>query len=365
MPTVLGSLLLSDTEMTSLTQTQSFANGQLTGIENDVVHTSNNSNPGAMQIGDTMTLGGVDYTIVGESGGFSDIEYDAGSGPQVAYGNVSQLELSGPGGTTFASLLGGPEGVPLNIPAGAEILGYTPNTVTAGWGNDAWAFDTPWFGHPIGPGSQYEYGADDYAAPPAPCFTPGNMIETPDGLRDVDDLEVGDLVMTKDHGAQPIRWVYKRLLTASWFAKNPDLVPVQIAMGALGHNTPSKDTTISPGHMFMLNATDTDGTQTEVLVPANQLVKSGAAKRLAGAATTYIHIMFDRHEIVRADGAWSESFRPGPMSLNFMGSAARGELLRIFPELAGEGGLETYRPARTPLYRQQAQAAIQTAINTQ
>ena len=40
-----------------------------------------------------------------------------------------------------------------------------------------------------------------------PCYAPGTMIDTPDGPRAVETLQVGDLVMTLDHGPQSIRWV--------------------------------------------------------------------------------------------------------------------------------------------------------------
>ena len=39
-----------------------------------------------------------------------------------------------------------------------------------------------------------------------PCFTPGTLIATANGLRPVESLEVGDLVPTRDSGMQRIRW---------------------------------------------------------------------------------------------------------------------------------------------------------------
>ncbi len=187
------------------------------------------------------------------------------------------------------------------------------------------------------------------------------MIETPDGLCDVDDLEVGDLVMTKDHGPQPLRWVFKRTLAKSWMSDNNSMTPVMIKAGALGPNTPSRDSVVSPGHMMLITATAEDGTVEEVLVPARQLVVSGSAVQLEPQKTTYIHLMFDAHEVVKADGAWSESFRPGPASMHFMGTSARRELLTIFPELATSDGLAALTPVRPSLYRKDAQRAISAA----
>jgi hypothetical protein len=48
---------------------------------------------------------------------------------------------------------------------------------------------------------------------------------------------------------------------------------------------------------------------------------------------TYIHLMFNAHQIVFANGAPSESFYPGPMALSALASPARRELCHLFPEL--------------------------------
>jgi hypothetical protein len=48
---------------------------------------------------------------------------------------------------------------------------------------------------------------------------------------------------------------------------------------------------------------------------------------------SYLHILFDQHEIVRADGAWSESFQPGVQTLNGLGAEQRAEIFALFPAL--------------------------------
>ena len=48
----------------------------------------------------------------------------------------------------------------------------------------------------------------------------------------------------------------------------------------------------------------------EVLVAAKHLVGMDGVEQVAAGAVSYIHILFERHEIVCADGAWSESFQP-------------------------------------------------------
>jgi len=48
---------------------------------------------------------------------------------------------------------------------------------------------------------------------------------------------------------------------------------------------------------------------------------------------TYIHIMFDRHEVIYAEGFATESFFAGDAALMAVDAPAREELFAIFPEL--------------------------------
>lgn len=74
-----------------------------------------------------------------------------------------------------------------------------------------------------------------------PCFTPGTYIATPMGDRLIEDLVEGDLVITRDHGLQSIRWVgYKKITGARLYA-NPHIRPISIKKGAFGPEQPSRD----------------------------------------------------------------------------------------------------------------------------
>ena len=70
---------------------------------------------------------------------------------------------------------------------------------------------------------------------------------------------------------------------------------------------------------------------------------------------SYIHILFDRHEILRADGAWSESFQPGVLTLNGLEAAQRAEILALFPEL--QDG-QSYPAARLKLKAKEARVLL-------
>ncbi|RYI20773.1 MAG: Hint domain-containing protein, partial [Acetobacteraceae bacterium] len=168
-----------------------------------------------------------------------------------------------------------------------------------------------------------------------PCFTAGTLIDTPDGPRPVEDLRPGDLVLTLDEGAQPVRWVGQRKLGLAELIADESLQPVEIAAGALGEGVPQRTLCVSPQHRVLFAGARCElhfGTE-EVLVPAIQMTRRpGISQRLA--AVSYVHVMFDRHQIVRTHGMWSESYQPGERTLNGMPDPQRDELLQLFPELA-------------------------------
>jgi hypothetical protein len=94
----------------------------------------------------------------------------------------------------------------------------------------------------------------------------------------------------------------------------------------------------------------------EVLVAAKHLVGMAGVEQRLAKTVSYIHILFDQHEIVRADGAWSESFQPGDQTLDGMDAESRAEILALFPEL--EQG-PSFESARLTLKAKEAKALIQ------
>ncbi len=169
-----------------------------------------------------------------------------------------------------------------------------------------------------------------------PCFTPGTLIATDRGERRVEDLVEGDRVLTRDKGYQAVRWIGQRTLSAAELAVQPQLRPVLIRQGALGPALPERDLLVSPQHRMLVAATEAELLfgEHEVLVPAIHLAgRPGIDQSEAPEGVTYIHLMLDSHEILRSDGAWSESYQPGEQTLAGMDDNAREEILTLFPEL--------------------------------
>ncbi|MBL9052403.1 MAG: Hint domain-containing protein, partial [Tabrizicola sp.] len=168
------------------------------------------------------------------------------------------------------------------------------------------------------------------------CFTPGTMICTDRGDVAVESLRAGDLVVTRDSGLQPLRWTGSRTLSQRELQAKPDLQPVRIAMGAFAGAGPERTMLVSPQHRILIEGARAEILfgEAEVLVPAKHLIGHIEATRaLPVEGVTYVHLLFDRHEVVLSDGIWTESFQPAERSLNAMEDAVRDEILALFPEL--------------------------------
>ncbi|WP_417248816.1 Hint domain-containing protein [Celeribacter sp.] len=189
-----------------------------------------------------------------------------------------------------------------------------------------------------------------------PCFTPGTLIATPQGERAVETLKVGDKVITRDNGMQVIRWVGQKSMTAEEMTSRMELAPVRIRKGALGLGLPERDMIVSPNHRMLMVSEKAAllFEEHEVLVAAKHLVGREGIERVGATDVTYVHIMFDRHEVVLSDGTWSESFQPGDYTLSGIGEESREEIFALFPELRDEEAREGFVTARRILRKHEA-----------
>ncbi|QPH55311.1 Hint domain-containing protein [Pontivivens ytuae] len=179
-----------------------------------------------------------------------------------------------------------------------------------------------------------------------PCFATGTPITTVIGPRRIEEIAVGDLVVTQDHGPQPVRWIGRRHLTGAELRAAPAFRPIRIRRGALGPGRPARDIVVSPQHRLLVRRAEPLADGVEILVPAVHLVNGSSIRQIDVEEVTYHHLLFDRHEIVFSDGLASESFHPGAQTLGSMDHAARLELLALFPELLHKGYGTTARPER-------------------
>ncbi|MGO4853182.1 Hint domain-containing protein [Phaeovulum sp. W22_SRMD_FR3] len=177
-------------------------------------------------------------------------------------------------------------------------------------------------------------------APILLCFAAGTLIETARGPRAVEELRVGDLVQTLDHGLQPLSWVGARRVPA-----RGEMAPVHFSQGALGNR---RGLTVSPQHRMLIRSPRAELLfgEHEVLVAAKHLVNGQTIYRREGGFVDYVHLLFRQHEIVFSEGVPSESFHPAERSLASFAPDTRAEIAKLFPELArlGKQGIPSARP---------------------
>jgi Ca2+-binding RTX toxin-like protein len=188
-----------------------------------------------------------------------------------------------------------------------------------------------------------------------PCFTEHTLIKTRRGEVPAAQLHVGDMVLTRNHGYQPIRWIGTRRLDHAQLALNPALNPVRIRAGALGVNSPERDLIVSPQHRMLIGGGKAQlwFGEDEVFVAAVHLTCLDGVEQIAPDHVTYVHVMFDCHQIISGDGAWSESYQPGDLTLSDMDHDQRAELFAIFPELFDGRPGKIYPAARVTLSKQE------------
>lgn len=194
------------------------------------------------------------------------------------------------------------------------------------------------------------------------CFTPGSRIATPRGEVAVQDLQAGDRVITRDDGVQEIQWIGRKKLTAQDLMADPKLRPVLIKQGSLGNGLPERDMMVSPNHRMLIANSQTHMLfdEREVLVAAKHLVGQPGIHQVDSLGTEYIHVMFDRHEVILGDGAWTESFQPGDYSLAGIDGDQRDEIIKLFPDLQHAEGRQAYGAARQSLKAHEARMLRQS-----
>ena len=168
------------------------------------------------------------------------------------------------------------------------------------------------------------------------CFVSGTLIEADGGPVAIEDLSVGDLVVTRDHGLQPIRWVGKTTVAHATLLKNERLRPIRIKAGALSEGLPNRDLLVSRQHRLLSVSKLSKRMfgEAEVLISAIRLtdLPDISIEQVTGAVA-YYHLLFDQHEIISAEGAPAESLYTGAEALDSLPVAAVNEVLTLFPEL--------------------------------
>ena len=132
------------------------------------------------------------------------------------------------------------------------------------------------------------------------CYRRGTRIVTDNGEVAVEDLSIGDYVMTKSGTARPITWIGRRSYGGRFVVGRKDILPICIKAGALDDNVPKRDLWISPNHAMYL-----DGALIEAkdLVNGVSIVQAERVEKLE-----YFHVELESHNVIIAEGALSETY---------------------------------------------------------
>ncbi|WP_299937797.1 Hint domain-containing protein [uncultured Pelagimonas sp.] len=133
-------------------------------------------------------------------------------------------------------------------------------------------------------------------------FTAGTMITMANGAqRPVEDLAVGDRVLTRDDGPQEIRWLGHHTARAVGA-----FTPILIREGTLNN---TRDLLVCPDHrLFIYQRSDEIGAgRSEILVRARHLVNDITVMPVTGGFIDYYQMLFDSHQIIYAEGIAAES----------------------------------------------------------
>ena len=224
-------------------------------------------------------------------------------------------------------------GQTITLPTGQQVMLNADGTLTLIGDGDAEDFN---FTYKVSNGDNTDVGYVNVSS--IPCFVAGTMIATPNGEARVEQLVPGDLVMTQDDGPQPLRWIGQRTVAAAG-----KFAPICVRANTFGSH---RELLVSPEHRILVRDSLAELLfgEAEVLVAAKDLVNDRSVRARAGGEVTYVHLMFDKHQVVFSEGLATESFLPGPQTEKSFEKDILDEICALFPELDPSTG-EGYSPA--------------------
>ncbi len=170
----------------------------------------------------------------------------------------------------------------------------------------------------------------------AVCFTKGTVIAAEQGDIYVEDLKVGDRVLTADRGYQEIRWIGHQYFSKDDMLASPNLYPVKICKDSIREGVPARDLSVSPHHRVLVQSAICERMfgDKEVFIEAKHLAQWMGFERDRDVKDVhYYHILFDHHEVIYADGAPCESLHLGEQAMDTITEEGRAEIMAIFPEV--------------------------------
>ncbi len=134
------------------------------------------------------------------------------------------------------------------------------------------------------------------------CLLKGTRVSAPTGERPIEDLRIGDEVVTLS-GPKAIKWIgYNKYTKDEDRRWQEGVMPIRVARFAVDDHAPHRDLYLSPQHCVFIN---------DALIPVKYLVNGTSIAPAAPSGMTaveYYHVEFDTHEVFYAEGTLVESF---------------------------------------------------------
>ncbi|GAB2716440.1 Hint domain-containing protein [Halomonas garicola] len=137
------------------------------------------------------------------------------------------------------------------------------------------------------------------------CFAAGTLIATPQGEVAVEDLSIGDEILTASGASVKVKWIGRQTVHNGALANllADTTRPVRIQKDALAAGVPNCDLTVTSSHGIVIdglviNASVLVNNDTIDYVPLSELAES----------SSYYHIETEGHEVILANGAEAETY---------------------------------------------------------
>lgn len=163
------------------------------------------------------------------------------------------------------------------------------------------------------------------------------------------DLVVGDLVLTRDNGYQPILWIGRPNCSRAGTAR------LRLAKGCIADGCPDHDLELSARQRILMTLRGamaesfSDDAPVEAFVRARDLVGLNGVAEVETTEQQSVQILTQRHEVILANGVWTETFQPDCTQLNNLPLDQRDELERVLPQIREQRDGKAFAAARAAM----------------
>ncbi len=139
-------------------------------------------------------------------------------------------------------------------------------------------------------------------------FCARSLVMTEDGPQPLEWIAVGDKVLTRDAGFQPVLWVEHNKLSMSTLQHLPELAPVRVERGAFDDDLPNRDMMLSPSQLIYVERTFDKDSDDGVLIAADVLApRLVPIERPKAERVNYVSLLLDGHHLIQVEGVWAGS----------------------------------------------------------